>query len=301
MPFINTRDEIGERATLDGLIDGTLTTFRDSGSYAANPANGSYFNFPASIIGTPNVSYGGYIFGGGSSEPPSQYRAKLDTVVMNSRDTLAGTFYYNDHLKILDIEYASAAKGFNTFFLDHCTSLRKIIVRYPNNVAGIGAYSVGNSSITIAGSGVEVYVYQSLILSYQTATNWSAYYANGGVIFKSIEGSDYHHHYADGSPDPHTVTYNLTYFSSSNTDTETWYGDEYETTLTMDLGHINPVVTVTVQESVCDPDTPHASGTGGGTWSTVTKDITSTAYDSETGVVSIPSITGDVTITATAT
>lgn len=45
-----------------------------------------------------------------------------------------------------------------------------------------------------------VYVPQSLISSYQTASNWSTRYNDGYITFHAIEGSQYEDYYADGTP-----------------------------------------------------------------------------------------------------
>lgn len=45
-----------------------------------------------------------------------------------------------------------------------------------------------------------VYVPQSLISSYETATNWSAVLSAGSIVFYAIEGSYYENYYADGTP-----------------------------------------------------------------------------------------------------
>lgn len=76
----------------------------------------------------------------------------------------------------------------------------------------------------------------------------------------------------------HMVSLSLTHVSSSNTSTAVEDGASYATTLTADSGYDMQSVAVTM----------------GGT------DITSTAYSSSTGVLSIASVTGAVTIAATA-
>jgi len=46
----------------------------------------------------------------------------------------------------------------------------------------------------------DVYVPAALIESYKAATNWSTKYAAGTLTFHAIEGSQYEHYYADGTP-----------------------------------------------------------------------------------------------------
>lgn len=77
----------------------------------------------------------------------------------------------------------------------------------------------------------------------------------------------------------HAVTATLSHVTSSNATTTVEDGTAYTTTLTAADGYEMQSVTVTM----------------GGT------DVTSTAYNGTTGVVSIASVTGDVAVTATAT
>lgn len=75
-----------------------------------------------------------------------------------------------------------------------------------------------------------------------------------------------------------TVTYSLTNVSAGNTATTVENGGSYSTTLTASGGFVLSSVTVTM---------------GGA-------DITAAAYDSSTGAVTIPVVTGDIVITASA-
>ena len=140
---------------------------------------------------------------------------------------------------------------------------------------GIVVAGTGNC-IRRINSSTKVYVPSSLIDSYKAATNWSA----KGNIFYAIEGSDYEHYYANGVGVFQSVTRTLTNVTSSHADDDdiVSYGSAYSTTLTPSSGMTISSVTVT------------HNGT----------DITSTAYDSETGVISIAEVTGPITITATA-
>ena len=76
----------------------------------------------------------------------------------------------------------------------------------------------------------------------------------------------------------YNVTQTLTHVTSSNTDTTVESGDTFETTLTADSGYTISNVVVTV---------------GG-------LDVTGTAWDSLSGKVTVTMVTGDITITATA-
>ena len=77
----------------------------------------------------------------------------------------------------------------------------------------------------------------------------------------------------------HNVTYNLSNITSSNTNIKANDGEAYTTTLTPSSGHEVDTVTVTMNNV----------------------DITSSAYNSSTNVITINAVTGDIVITATAT
>jgi len=95
---------------------------------------------------------------------------------------------------------------------------------------------------------------------------------------------DYVEEIKEEAPEPeptptHTITQNLTNVSSTLTETLVNEGGNIEATLTADSGYTIDTVTVTM----------------GGT------DISSTAWDSSAGTVTINNVTGTVIITATAT
>lgn len=50
----------------------------------------------------------------------------------------------------------------------------------------------------------DVYCPNDLIASYKTASNWSTRFNGGYITFHAIEGSQYEHYYADGTPIPTT-------------------------------------------------------------------------------------------------
>ena len=81
------------------------------------------------------------------------------------------------------------------------------------------------------------------------------------------------------APTAYSITNNLTNVSNSNTDASADSGDAYTGTLSADAGYTIASVVITM----------------GGI------DITSTAYTSGTGAISIASVTGNIVITASAT
>lgn len=98
------------------------------------------------------------------------------------------------------------------------------------------------------------------------------------VITSVCYGAGYDRAVGIGATVYHTVTATLTHVTSSNGAATVEDGTAYATTLTAESGYTLDTVTVTM----------------GGT------DVTATAYDSATGVVSIASVTGNVAITASA-
>lgn len=99
------------------------------------------------------------------------------------------------------------------------------------------------------------------------------------LVHSFCYGAGYDRAVSIGATVYHTVTATLSHVTSSNAATSIEDGTAYATTLTAASGYEISAVTVTM----------------GGT------DVTATAYDSATGVVSIASVTGAVAITATAT
>jgi hypothetical protein len=103
---------------------------------------------------------------------------------------------------------------------------------------------------------------------------------------KCYEDWDVYENFYSAVPDPDdftaasyaTVTQTLTHAASSFAGTQTKKGEAFTATLTESVGYTMGTVTVTM----------------GGT------DITSTAYNSETGVITIAEVTGNIVITATA-
>lgn len=82
----------------------------------------------------------------------------------------------------------------------NCTNLTVLILRNSatSSLANINAFS--GTPFASGGAGGTLYVPQSLISSYQSATNWSTIlgYANNSI--QAIEGSEYENSYADGTP-----------------------------------------------------------------------------------------------------
>ena len=117
-------------------------------------------------------------------------RALLDRTIKEYSSeavTMVGTFafYYCTALTSVDLPNATSIGG-NAFF--NCYKLTTIILRSPT-VCTLA--STGSFTNTPFASNGTVYVPQSLISQYQTATNWSSLYSSGKCNFVAIEGSEY--------------------------------------------------------------------------------------------------------------
>lgn len=144
-----------------------------------------------------------------------------------------------------------------------------IILRSPTLVV-----AKDSSSIRAVYSSTKVYVPQTLISSYEAATNWST----KGSIFHAIEGSEYEHYYANGVGVFQPITTALTNCSIDNSETDVSYGEAYEAILSADTGYTISSVSVVMNSA----------------------DVTTTAYNASTGKISIASVNGPITITASA-
>lgn len=81
------------------------------------------------------------------------------------------------------------------------TALDTIILRNNSSICNLnGINSFNNTPFASGGSGGTLYVPEALIETYQSATNWSTIlgYENNQIL--PIEGSQYEHYYADGTP-----------------------------------------------------------------------------------------------------
>ena len=170
----------------------------------------------------------------------------------------------------------------------NCAKLTKLILRRSGAIVPLG--STNNFSGTPFASGKAggtIYIPKVLYdhlgdgtsLDYKNATNWKTYDGYGTITWAKIEGSTYEHYWGDGTGINQTVTLTLTNCASSNEATAVPYGDEYTTTITADEGYTLSSVSVSMNGS----------------------DVTSSVYNSSTGVISIANVSGAIIITASAT
>ena len=110
----------------------------------------------------------------------------------------AFSFQYDRALSIVDC--GGSFDGFGGQVFTGCSVLKTLILR-PASLVSLGNINNFNSTpFASGGTGGTLYVPQSLISSYQSATNWSTIlgYANNQIL--PIEGSIYETQYADGTP-----------------------------------------------------------------------------------------------------
>lgn len=81
------------------------------------------------------------------------------------------------------------------YFYNNSETIRidRLILRRSAGIVTLG------SAVSVRGV-EKVYCPQSLISTYQTATNWSDRYSAGRISFVAIEGSEYDGYWADGTP-----------------------------------------------------------------------------------------------------
>lgn len=209
---------------------------------------------------------------------------KMKTIVFGSPSTKYALAHMNI-VNTIDITFG----GFTgSYVFERDYALKNIILRKNGAIHALSNVNCFDSTpFKSGGTGGTIYIPEVLYnhlgdgtaLDYKAATNWSTIDGYGTITWAKIEGSIYENQYADGHPLLHmTVAQNLTHCASSNNAASVELGKSFTTALTADAGYSLSSVTVT------------RAGT----------DITSTAYDSATGVVFVDNCYNDIVITATA-
>ena len=134
----------------------------------------------------------------------------LNSVVLPSLKTITWSasngraFDYSDAIIKWDFgnpSITSMSWGSGTHFYRCSPSIEAIIFRY-GGVVAIGSTSVfhyNNTDNLPLGTTTFIYVPSALLAQYKTASNWASLFANYPDMFKTIEGSYYETHYADGT------------------------------------------------------------------------------------------------------
>ncbi len=106
------------------------------------------------------------------------------------------------------VDTGASSIGGNYIF-NGCTALTTIILRSTSVAALTGTTPFTTSPFASDGTGGTIYIPKSLYdqlgtgtNDYKAATNWSTIDGYGTITWAKIEGSQYEHYYADGTPIP---------------------------------------------------------------------------------------------------
>lgn len=260
--------------SLYGRTGITEVNLPNATSLAKNGLNGLKGNY---VLNAPNVT--GVNTTAISDSTGLRYLVLPKATYVNANGNSTGV---TSNLLGVDLGGTPTSSGLGTYAFQNHTKLATIVLR-SNSVWKLSAInSLSNTLFASGKAGGTLYVPQAMIASYQAATNWSTILGYGSGAqnsIQAIEGSIYETAYADGTPCPQSITNTLTNVTSSNTDTSVVAGEAYSATLTADAGYTISSVTVMMKRV----------------------DVTSTVYNSSTGVISIVEVNGPIIITATAT
>lgn len=185
--FINTIEVLGDEATMDAIIERTITEFKDD--MLTSLGKSAFADCLAlTTVDCPKViNFADRVFQNcvalvdanfESLTNPGSYTfygcKALTNVNLGSVTRLgAQTFYNCSQLRVLDLPKLSTIPvGSNEAFY-HCTSLSALILRNESVVSIDTTEHFNNSSIA-SGTGY-IYVPRDLIEDYKVATNWSTY------------------------------------------------------------------------------------------------------------------------------
>lgn len=255
----------------------TKLTINFGSSYGFAVSNGNGYNVTNNFncsdyvfIGTGNKTIVSYVFYNNGTTKAT-FKGSWGGLSQNA-------FRGTNGMTVLDLSSSTGSIATNAFY--SCNALKKIVIRRNSVMALSNTGAFTTSSVwKNGGGGGTLYVPRRLISSYQSASNWSTIlgYSNNNIA--AIEGSDFETKYADGSDcDIRYINQTLTNCTSSSTENSTTIGATYTTTIAASSGYTLDSVTVTMNGV----------------------DVTSTVYDSSTGEISIASVDGSISITATA-
>lgn len=107
-------------------------------------------------------------------------------------------FYGCNHLEAADFGGTTFQMTDQNIFTN-CSAFQTLVIRATSVASLSNVNCFNNTPFASSGSGGTIYVPNSLISTYQSATNWSTIlgYANNSI--QKIEGSYYETHYADGT------------------------------------------------------------------------------------------------------
>ena len=150
-----------------------------------------------------NVGRGGknYVFAGCTS---------LVTVALPAIEQTGNLpFGFNGDTSLKTVDLGNHSGGFTNQTFSGCTSFDTLILRRSDAPWELGNTNVfNNSPFASGGTGGTIYIPKALYdhlgdgtsYDYKAATNWSTIDGYGTITWAKIEGSQYEHMYADGTP-----------------------------------------------------------------------------------------------------
>ena len=257
--FINTIEVVGDEALTDSIIQRTITEFKDmmvrtvglSAFYGCNKLE---------IVDLPNVTT--------LNNSAFRYCSALRSINLPSATSL-GDYSFQGCSTLSFVDLPKLNNRLVTYAFDAATSLFCITVRNTSTIVPLGGSNVFRGTPIASGMGF-ILVPSSLLDSYKTATNWSAYsdrimaiedYSVDGTVTGEI---------------PVYAVYNTPNVLLTSTSKAGFRGEPYQASIEITEGYIIDNLSV-IMNGV---------------------DVTLDVYDSETGVINIPSVTGDVYVSA---
>ena len=161
----NTRDTLGEQATLDGLISRTLTSFEEDG--VTNVQNRALYKFDSlTTIKMPNLtSCGQYAFAKtGLTEITADSFPKLSTV---------GTYAFTNCKSLTKARFDVLSNIPNSCFSE-CSKLKELVLLNSSKVT-LSAVSAFNKTPLKARFGT-IYVPESLLETYKADSKWKDFF-----------------------------------------------------------------------------------------------------------------------------
>lgn len=131
----------------------------------------------------------------------------LRTLVVDMYGNQACVAQYCSELEICDVGTNIGYMGVNYF--QNCGRLKTLILRKANTPTTLGNNSVFTGTPAASGgTGMTIYIPRSLYdhlgdgttYDYKSKSYWSTVDGYGTITWAQIEGSEYEHYYADGTP-----------------------------------------------------------------------------------------------------
>ena len=200
--FQNTIDLLGDEVVAASIISRTITEFNDDVLDKVGNA-GFYLCDKLTSVNLPNAtSIGQYAFN----------KCTALTSVNLPNATSIGQYAFNQCTALTSVNLPNVTIIYGTAFpkcialtsvdlpkvtqirsgaFNGCTNLKTLILRNPTVCDIFGTTTLSGTPFASGGTGGTVYCPASLISSYQSAADWSTYYAAGTCNFVAIEGSKY--------------------------------------------------------------------------------------------------------------